>query len=262
MAKKRYTSSKYDPFFYRGDNLSSSRKEWNKEMERLLNRAGEWVRKFHAVADIPTKPDRATKSAIERIRQMVWRNVDESTRKQYRKEYEYRYENKMPEVYVPKPPYKPPTETDFLNNKVPETPQASHPPVAEQDDEPDEDGYAETVVSRDEIEAWIDANINTITVDRELDGVREQLNELVFEAADAYGDYGEYLNYLEQNASRLNNLAQKAMSGYRGKNGKIYQEDSSALSEFATVLNLNRPLAQTQSERFETEGWVSFDFND
>jgi len=263
LAKKRYTSPKYDQFFYRGNNLSTSRKEWNKEMERLLNRAGSWVRKFHAVADIPTKPDRATKSAIERIKQMVWKNVDEPTRKQYRKEYEYRYENKMPEIYQPKPPYTPPTETDFYENPdygedYDREWEEQHPEW----EEPDEDGYTETVVSRDEIEAWIDANIDSITVDRELDGVREQLQSLVLEAADAYGDYGEYLNYLEQNASRLNNLAQKAMSGYRGKGDKIYQEDPGALAEFATVLNLGRPLDQSQSERLENEGWVSYDFND
>ena len=262
MAKKRYTSPKYDQFLFRGKNLSKARQEWNTEMMRLLDRAGDWVRKFHAVADIPTKPDRATAKAIQQIKEIVWKKTDEPTKKQWRKEYEYRYENKMPEVYIPKLPYNPPTETDFINNNIPEAPQSLPPSPGELDDEPDEDGYTETVVSRDEIEAWIDANINTISVGRELDGVREQLNNLVFEAADAYGDYGEYLNYLEQNAPRLNNLAQKAMSGYRGKNGKIYQEDSSALSEFATVLNLNRPLTQTQSERFENEGWVSFDFND
>lgn len=231
-------------------------------MERLLNRAGDWVRKFHAVADIPTKPDRATKSAIQRLKEMVWKNIDEPTRKQYRKEYEYRYENKMPEIYAPKPPYNPPTETDFLNNNISDVPQPLPQPLGESEEEPDEDGYRETAVSRDEIEAWIDANIETIAVDRELDGVRKQLHSLVLEAADAYGDYGEYLNYLEQNASTLNNLAQKAMTGYRGKGGKVYQEDPRALSEFATVLNLNRPLDQSQAERLDEEGWVSYDFND
>lgn len=231
-------------------------------MERLLNRAGKWVRKFHAVADIPTKPGRATKSAIQRIKETVWKKIDEATKKQYRKEYEYQYENKMPEIYVPKPPYIPPSEQDFLNNISFDELEHEKQFLEPDYEEPDEDGYTETVVSRDEIEAWIDANIETISVDRELDGVREQLHSLVLEAADAYGDYGDYLNYLEQNASRLNNLAQKAMNGYRGKGNKVYQEDSGALAEFATVLNLSRPLDQSQSERLENEGWVSFDFND
>lgn len=263
MARNRYSSPKYDQFFFRGDNLSESRKNWNKEMTRLLNRAGDWVRKFHAVADIPTKPDRATKSAIQRIKEMVWKNIDEPTRKQYHKEYEYRYEQEDEEIYHTKPPYIPPTEKDFYENPdhgedYDREWEEQHPEL----EEPDEDGYRETVVSRDEIEAWIDANINTITVDKELEGVREQLNNLVFEAADAYGDYEGYLSYLESNAATLVDLATKAIYGYVGKNGKIYQDDPQALSKFATVLNLNRPLDISQSERLQDEGWVSYDFND
>lgn len=240
--------------------LTPRQKEWETEYKKLKRRVSDWKRKFHAVPDLPIKPERITKKDIERLKQFKWKNISESEKKQWRREYEYRYENKMPDVYQPKLPYTPPTEDDYYKNPdiIPET-RGDSP---WEDEEPDEDGYTETVVSRDEIEAWIDANINTITVDRELDGIREQLNNLVLEAADAYGDYGEYLSYLESNADTLNKLAEKAMSGYRGKGGKIYQEDSSALSEFATVLNLNRPLSQSQSERLQDEGWVSFDFND
>ena len=243
--------------------LTPRQQEWQKEYEKLKRRVRDWKRKFHAIPDLPIKPERITKKDIERLKQFKWKNIDESMKKRWRQEYEYRYENKMPEIYQPKPPYTPPTETDFYENPdygedYDREWEEQHPEW----EEPDEDGYTETVVSRDEIEAWIDANIDSITVDRELDGVREQLQSLVLEAADAYGDYGEYLNYLEQNASRLNNLAQKAMTGYRGKGGKIYQEDPGALSEFATALNLNRPLDQSQAERLDEEGWVSFDFND
>ena len=262
MAKKRYTSSKYDQFFYRGDNLSEPRKKWNKEMERLLNRAGDWVRKFHAVADIPTKPDRATKSAIQRIKETVWKNIDEATKKQYRKEYEYQYENKMPGIYVPKPPYTPPTETDFYDNldygdDYDREWEEQHPGW----EEPDEDGYREPVVSRDEIEAWIDANINSISVDKEIPDMKERLGNLVLEAADAYGDYDEYLNYLEEHAAQLTASAEKAIK-YKRKWESGYQEESTTVSEFATILNLGRPLSQNESERLENEGWVGFDFND
>lgn len=243
--------------------LTPRQQEWETEFKKLQRRVREWKRKFHAIPDLPQKPERVTKKDIERLKQFKWKNIEEAVKKRWRKEYEYQYENKMPEIYAPKPPYTPPTETDFYDNldygdDYDREWEEQHPGW----EEPDEDGYTETVVSRDEIEAWIDANIETIAVDRELDGVREQLHSLILEAADAYGDYGKYLNYLEQNASTLNNLAQKAMTGYRGKGDKVYQEDPGALSEFATVLNLNRPLDQSQSERLENEGWVSYDFND
>ena len=243
--------------------LTENQQEWNKEYKNLKRRVKSWVKKFHAVVELPQKPERIYKKDIERLKQTTWKNISETEKKQARKEYEYRYENKIPEIYIPKPDYTPPTEQDFINNISFDELEYEKQFVDDTYyEEPDEDGYTETIVSRDEIEAWIDANINTITVDRELDGVREKLSDLVFQAADAYGDYGGYLSYLEQNASRLNNLAEKAMSGYRGKNGKIYQEVPSALSEFATILNLGRPLTPSQAERLENEGWVSYDFND
>lgn len=243
--------------------LTPRQQEWETEFKKLQRRVREWKRKFHAIPDLPQKPERITKKDIERLKQFKWKNIEEAVKKRWRKEYEYRYEQEDEEVYQPKPPYTPPTEIDFYDNldygDDYDREWEEHRPDWK---EPDEDGYTEIVVSRDEIEAWIDANIETIAVDRELDGVREQLHSLVLEAADAYGDYGEYLNYLEQNASTLNNLAQKAMTGYRGKGGKVYQEDPGALSEFATVLNLNRPLDQSQAERLDEEGWVSYDFNE
>lgn len=233
--------------------------------KRYENRIKSWTKKFHAVVkQIPkvkfTK--NISEKSIERLEKQKWTQYSERKKKQARKEYEIQYENREPSVYAPKPPYTPPSEQDFLDNlslvELDHEKQFLEPDY----EELDEDGYTETIVSRDEIEAWIDANIETIAVDRELDGVREQLHSLVLEAADAYGDYGEYLSYLEQNASQLNNLAQKAMAGYRGNGGKVYQEDPGALSEFATVLNLNRPLDQSQAERLDEEGWVSYDFNE
>ena len=243
--------------------LTPRQQEWETEFKKLQRRVREWKRKFHAIPDLPQKPERITKKDIERLKQFKWKNIEEAVKKRWRKEYEYRYEQEDEEVYQPKPPYTPPTERDFYDNldygdDYDLEWEEQHPDW----EEPDEDGYRETVVSRDEIIAWVDANINTITVDRELDGVREQLGNLVLEAADAYGDYNSYLAYLEQNAGTLNELATKAMSGYVGKGGKIYQEDPQALSKFANVLNLKRPLDQSQSERLENEGWVSFDFNE
>lgn len=233
---------------------------------RYENRIKSWTKKFHAVMKQIPKVKYTTnisEKSIERLEKQKWGEFSERKRKEGRKQYEILYENKAPSVYTPKPPYTPPTEQDYFNNTdygedYDREWEEQHP----FSDEPDEDGYTENVISRDEIEAWIDANINTITVERELDGVREQLNNLVLEAADQFGDYEAYLAYLEQNAGILNELAQKAISGYVGKNGKIYQEDPQALAKFATVLNLKRPLTPSQSDRLESEGWVSFDFNE
>jgi hypothetical protein len=243
--------------------LTPRQQEWETEYKKLKRRVSDWKRKFHAVPDLPTKPERITKKDIERLKQFKWKNIPEAMKKVWRKEYEYRYENKMPEVYQPKQQYTPPTEQDYYNN--PDYGDDYDEEWEEQHsdwDEPDEDDYTETVVSRDEIEAWIERTIDTITVDRELAGIREQLRELVLEASDAYGDYGGYLNYLESQAGTLTELATRAIYGYRDRSGNIHQHDESAIPQFATVLNLGRPLESSQSERLDEEGWVSFDFND
>ena len=243
--------------------LTPNQKEWEKEFEKLKRRVGDWRRKFHAIADLPQKPERITKKDIEYLKQFKWKNITEAVKKRWRKEFEYKYENKSPEVYQPKHLYIPPTEQEYLDN--PDYGEDYDREWEEQHpgwDEPDEDGYLETVVSRDEIEAWIERNISSITVDVELDGMRERLENIVLEAAEAYGDYSFYLGYLEQHASELIKLAESAIAGYIGYKGRVYQQDPFALNQFATILNMGRPLSQTQSERLENEGWVSYDFND
>ena len=242
--------------------LTPRQQEWETEFKKLQRRVREWKRKFHAVPDLPQKPERITKKDIERLKQFKWKNIEEAVKKRWRKEYEYRYEQEDEEVYQPKPPYTPPTETNFYDNldygdDYDREWEEQHPEW----EQPDEDGYTETVVSRDEIEAWIDANINSISVDKEIPDMKERLGNLVLEAADAYGDYDEYLNYLEEHAAQLTASAEKAIK-YKRKWESGYQEESTTVSEFATILNLGRPLSQHESERLENEGWVGFDFND
>lgn len=252
MAKKKKNKNK----------LTDNQKEWQKEFNNLKRRAGDWLRKFHVVVDLPQKPERIYKKDIEYLKQLTWRKISEATKKVWRREYEYKYENKSPDVYQPKHLYTPPTEQDYNNPDYDEDYDSEWEEQHPSWDEPDEDGYTETVVSRDEIEAWIERNISSITVDVELDGAREKLENIVLEAADSYGEYSLYLGYLEQHASELTKLAESAIAGYIGYKGRVYQQDPFALNQFATILNMGRPLSQAQSERLENEGWVSYDFND
>lgn len=232
--------------------------------KRYENRIKSWTKKFHAVVKQIPKVKFAkniSEKSIERLEKQKWTQYSERKKKQARKEYEIQYENRVPSVYAPKPTYTPPTETDYYSGMSPDETYTDNYFITEPDEEPDEDGYHETVVSRDEIEAWIDANINSISVDREVDGMKETLGRLVLEAADAYGNYDDYLNYLEENAAQLTATAEKAIK-YKRKGASGYDEESTTVSEFATILNLGRPLSAHESERLENEGWVGYDFND
>ena len=232
--------------------------------KRYENRIKSWTKKFHAVVkQIPkvkfTK--NISEKSIERLEKQKWSQYSERKKKEARKEYEIQYENRVPTVYKPKPAYTPPTEQDFTSGLVQDEVYTDNYFITEPDEEPDEDGYTETVDSRAEIMAWIDRNIYGITVERENEGAREQLERLVIEAADAYGDDNAYYIYLENNTARLNQLAEQVIK-YHRKGSYGYQEETVALTEFATILNLGRPLSPHESERLENEGWVGFDFND
>ena len=79
--------------------LTPRQQEWQKEYKKLERRVRDWKRKFHAIPDLPTKPERITKKDIERLKQFKWKNIPEAMKKIWRKEYEYRYENKNPEEH-------------------------------------------------------------------------------------------------------------------------------------------------------------------
>lgn len=239
--------------------------------KRYENRIKSWTKKFHAVVkQIPkvkfTK--NISEKSIERLEKQKWTQYSERKKKEARKEYEIQYENRVPTVYKPKPPYTPPTETDYYTGMSPDETYTDNYFITEPDDEPDEDGYTETVDSRAEIEEWITRYIDPIDLDLiganfvEKDGVRDTIERLILEAADAYGDYSAYYSYLEEKAGVIVDLATKALMAYIGYKGWTYDSFPEAMPELATVLNLGRPLTKDQSERLQDEGWVSYDFND
>lgn len=236
--------------------LTTNQALWEEEYRKLKNRVYYWKRKYHAIPELPEKPKRIYKKDIEELKNFVWRKIPEEKKQEWRKEYARRYEEKSPEVYEKKPKYSPPTEKDYLRNIDRSQNKPPKPNFEE-----DEDGYKETVVSREEIEIWIEKNIYNITYDRENDGAKELLENLVLEAADAYGDYEGYLNYLESRSQELTTLAEFIIK-YHNKNSLEKQEEQPKIQQFATILNLGRPLTPSQSERLENDGWVSFDYND
>ena len=183
-----------------------------------------------------------------------------------RREYEYRYENKMPDIYQPKLPYNPPSEQDFYNNITQEELDYEKQFVDDTYyEEPVEDGYTDVVDSRALIEQWINDAIGTVTLDHEIPDVREQIISLIEDAARA-NDYSmDFYNYLEENADTINSLAEKAMHGYKKRNGETVHEENggeNALPALMTVLNYGKPLDMYQSAEYTETGHITFDTTD
>ena len=222
---------------------------------------------------MPNKPEKIHKKDIERLKNINWKNIADIEKKKAREEYEYRYEQKMPEIYEPEPPYIPPSEQDY-DNREPEEHEdvwvgyepEYEEPYEEPNEEPDEDGYTETVDSRAEIEEWITKVIDTISLDREIPKVRETLINLIEDAARDNDYSNDFYNYLEDNSDRFNELAIKALHGYirKSDNAIIYYEEGgeNALPSFITLLNYGRPIDQYQSAEFTETGHITFDITD
>lgn len=238
--------------------LTPRQQEWETEYKKLKRRVSDWKHKFHAVPDLPTKPERITKKDIERLKQFKWKNIPEAMKKVWRKEYEYRYENKMPEVYQPKQQYTPPTEQDYFNNPdygddYDEEWEEQHPDWA------DEDGYTPTVDSRAELAEWINkviySVVESLPENEVLTGVAERLEDYANQAfwqAEHYNAENNYLSYLQENAEKLHDLALKAIHG-RESNGNTYYLEAGgamALPEFVTILNFNNPISPEESSQY------------
>ena len=244
--------------------LTPRQQEWETEYKKLQRRVRDWKRKFHAVPDMPVKPERITKKDIERLKQFKWKNIDESMKKRWRQEYEYRYENKMPEIYQPKPPYNPPTEQDYYDNPdygedYDREWEEQHPEW----DEPDEDGYAETVDSEAELRTWIAEVVDSVVVTKspwgkpnEIYGERERIKQLVESAfnnaKNKFGGERKFLQYLQDNAQEFNELTLKAIHGYESKGQIVYIEQGGeqALGNILTLLNFGNPISQWSEEEF------------
>ncbi len=216
---------------------------------------------------MPNRPENIHKKDIERLKNINWKNITDVEKKKAREEYEYKYEQKMPEIYKPEPPYSPPSEQDYYDNPdygedYDREWEEQHPEW----DEEDEDGYTETVDSRAEIEEWIEKVIDTISLDREIPNVRETLLSLIEDAARANDYSNDFYKYLEENSDRFNELAVKALHGYIKKSdgNTVYLEEGgeNAMPAFVTLLNYGRPIDQYQSAELTETGHITFDITD
>lgn len=246
---------------------------YEKAYENYQNRRISWVEKFHAVVkEIPhvKYAKNITEKSIKRLQKEVWPKLTERTKKKARKEYERLYEEGAEGIYFPKPPYKPPTEHDYMEVPYQDILPRTVTPVPS-NEEPDEDGYNPTVDSRAELQKWISLVITDVVIslpDKEIiGGVAERLEDYVYQAfwqAEHYLADVEYLQYLQDNTERFHDLALKAIHGYDSKGTIRYLEQGgeTALPQFVTLLNFNKPITPEQSDQYNEASMFASTFED
>lgn len=238
--------------------LTPNQAAWEKEMKLLMERANYWEKKFRAAfIDFPAKPKKITKEAIERLKTIRWKNLTDEQKQQYRNVYDNMYDEGQIKPCVPDKPYEPPTESHWY-------------------DTPDIDDYFDAsdvfddtpVISEQEMTEWINERVYDILDGSRNDEVRNMLEGLMTGAHRRMGTT-EFYSYLQQPevAEKLNRAAQNATKYLRRRNSSdatlgIPQESLNSINEFATILNLGRPLTPEQSYTLTTEGCIDFDYSE
>ena len=229
-------------------------KEYARE-ERLLKRRVKSWEKTHRVlyTDIPTKPKRVTKQSVERLRNIKWENISEEKRKQYRTDYEEAYEEPQLPSTSYDDIYNPPSEYDYYNSDD----------FFEDnwwEDTPNEPVHEEQEFSA-EIEELIEQIVSGGDVERGRDDVRQTLTNMLENSRTQMGDKEFYKFLKDADAlSSLQQAANEAIFKYI-KRGEDYESTiNSLITDFATILNMNRPISDEQAFTLQAYGTIDFDY--
>lgn len=234
---------------------------YEKAYERYQNRRISWVEKFHAVVkEIPhvKYAKNITEESIKRLEREIWPKFSERKKKSARKEYERQYEEGHEGIYFPKPPYKPPTEEEWLKIPVKDILPRTIP---QEDEGPDIDDWKPNIDSEAELRQWIVDVIESVEVTtsswgdpNEIPGERSKIIQLVESAfnnaKNKFGEDLKFLKYLEDNANEFNELTLKAIHGYEshGEIRYIEQGGEQAMGQILTLLNFGAPISQWAEE--------------
>jgi hypothetical protein len=228
--------------------LTPNKLAFLEELRLLRNRANRWEReKGLRFTDFPQMPETVYKEDIARVKAIRYDNFTPQQIQQYQKEYRYFYG------------YTPPTEDDFYNNTPPPE---QHEPEWDEDWGETDDSSAD---SEQEMEAWIEEKINSILnptlIEREREGAKDLLRNLMGNAKTQMGTKGFYKFLQEpENAEKLEAAAHAYMQSYQKRNGTDTGEPE--LEKFVQTLNLGRPLTDEQAYELQAYGSINLDYSD
>lgn len=237
---------------------SPQRKQYEHELYLLKNRQRDWLKTKHFVLpEIQEKKSHETYSeAAQRLRNITLSSFTKEQKEEYRKNYEIKYEaGDLTTDKKYNEPYTPPSEDTFYsgdniinNNSWEET-----------DNEP-ADEKAEYAA---EIERLIDEIVAEADPRSGREYVRNILHGILNNSRTMKGDE-EFYKTIKYNDTlgTLQKIADEAINKYIKKGEDAEGIVNSLISQFATVLNDNRPLTDEQSYTLEMYGTISFDYDE
>ena len=231
--------------------------EYRRARENFMRRRREWIKKYHFLADIPEIPKSPTAKDVKRLEKMRLKNMTEKQFKEMEKRFDIAYEEGSSEVFVqPKNRFiSAYTEAEY-NQSVTAYEEQNY--TFETEPEESDDAVLadlhyllDGLIEHGKESSWISDHSELTD--------RESIIRSIFENSIArIGSLKSFLRYLESPSthSALIRVVDAVFS-----ESKEWKRNA-AINEFATILNLGRPLDIEQSYELESEGTIGFDYSD
>ena len=237
---------------------SPQRKQYEHELYLLKNRQRTWVKtKHYILPEIKKKKSNESYSkAAERLHGIRLSSFTKEQKEQYSKNYEIKYEaGDLTTDKKYNEPYTPPSENDFYESDY------------DYDNYWWEETENEPADEKAEYAAEIERLIDEIVVEADprsgREYVRNILHGILNNSRTMKGDE-EFYKTIKDNDTlgTLQKIADEAINRYIKKGEDAEGIVNSLISQFATVLNDNRPLTDEQSYTLEMYGTISFDYDE
>ena len=237
---------------------SPQRKQYEHELSLLKRRQKEWIKTKHFILpEVKEKKSHESYAqAAERLKNIRLSSLTREQKEEYRKNYEIKYEaGDLTTDKKYNEPYTPPTEDVFYSG----------------DDTYDPYWWEETenepADEKAEYAAEIDRLIDEIVVEADprsgREYVRDILHQILNNSRTMKGDEKFYKTIKDNDTlGTLQKIADEAINKYIKKGEDAEGIVNSLISQFATVLNDNRPLTDEQSYSLEMYGTISFDYDE
>lgn len=231
--------------------------EYAQALKRFNRRIKEWVTKHHMYVEAPKLTGPPSAKDVKALNKITLKNLTKSQVKEFQRNYDIAYDNNVEEV-VDKPENifdSIPNENDFntdatLNQN--EVKYKTEP--AESDEEIMAD--LESLIS-----GLLETAFRLAATPQETERAERRavvFRQVFWDAVAKVGNKLAYLKYLEDSSTHMT-LTEIVTRGLLDSQEKTY---NSCFDDFATVLNIGRPITTEQSQDLTMYGRMGFDFSD
>lgn len=240
-------------------------KEYRKARELFMRRRREWIKTKHWYVEAPEIPKSPTLKDIQRLEETRIENLTKRQVTQYEKQYDIAYEEGKIDLSraVSNRFISPQTEDEYLKAESMgiKVSQSSLYGKATYETQPVESDAEILADLQALLEGLIEHGLPLVPFWQSTDAKLEKIatvTNIFNSAVIRCGNLRNYLHYLEEPSTH--SALTSACDGIF--KASTYEQLDESIHDFATILNLDRPLTNEQSYTLTTEDSIDFDYSD